>query len=204
MFEDRLDIVKQIGAKPTNLFHKFDNRFLIQNGGKKDFCLDNNQYDSDIDYNSFMWSTGVKNYILHKNNKLIFKSLINSVNNQEISLKKVKDDLKTFYKYIEYINNIDISQKTIIDYYINLFKKYKHENYEKSNLEILNDFLVILLFFKNDFVYENNYLDDFNLTKDNSINKFLNFLHIQENNLKPNFELLIRHLSKIYFNIQHI
>ncbi len=184
-----------IHLKPT------DNKsnFVMLNGGYGDFCLQTMKDESDLDdYYSKSWSSNTKNFVVLDNDKV--KIFNWSKNKPEIiPQKQVLDNFDKFYNYI--LSKSYKSERDVVPFIIDIFRQFRNITREKTNpVEALNLLFVLLTSLEEDHKKFNT--KKWNVNNVNIPNQFDFFteqIKKGTDNIKPEFDLIIRHSAGVLF-----
>src|ERR1035437_5277706 len=200
---------KELGLLPINLYHNTvdNNKFILQNGGTSDFCIDLTHSNDEEFYSSLAWSSNTKNFIsIQAENINIFNW--EKPKSEKVSLKIVEENFTKFYNYL--ISNSLRSDLDIVPFVLNIYRKLRNLINEKNNgSDSLN--LLFLLFA----AYEDQKaLNEIDLEKwgvkqlDFEINGFERYVDEFSSGLfglvRPRVELILRHASGALFQEAHL
>mgnify|MGYP003602095669 CR=1 FL=1 len=176
-----------------------DNSFVMLNGGYGDFCLQTIPNQNSLEqFFSKSWSSNTKNFVVLDENKV---KIYNWARNkyEEIDKIQVVNNFDKFYSYL--LSKTFRSEKDVVPFIIDIFRQFRNITMEETNpVEALNLLFILLT------SLEENY-SDFNNEKWNvketyipdGFDFFADKINTGINNIKPEFELIIRHSSGVLF-----
>ena len=196
---------QQFGLYPMLMQPKaYDNKFLMLNGGDKDFCLltDNIDYGRDVFF-SESWSTNTKNFLVINNDKVYVYNWTNGETNN-YPLNKIEENPNRFYSYLS-----SQSYKTLDDavpYIINVFRQLRNYTKKKEPEEALNLLFKLLISidkeenFKNINVSKWEILD---VEVPDNFDYYVEQIRRGVKSISPNRDLILRHVSGALFQEAH-
>ena len=197
---------KQFGLYPMLMYPKNNkNKFLMLNGGSKDFCLqiDIDNFEREVFF-SESWSTNTKNYVVfNKDNVHLFNWLKNG--SEDIPIKKVEDNPEKFYTYLS-----GHSYKTpddVVPYIISVFRELRNYSGKEEPEEALNLLFRLLISIDENDDYTKldpslwGIKDGISLPK--NFDDYVQQLRKGVNSIVPKRELILRHISGALFQEAH-
>jgi hypothetical protein len=135
---------QQFGLYPMLMQPKISkNKFLMLNGGNKDFCLQTDYSGNENDtFSSESWSTNTKYFLVIKNNIIyLYNWLYNKP--EKYTLKYIEENLNKFYSYLS-----SKSYKTpddAVPYIIGIFRQLRNMTREREPDKALNLLFKLLI-----------------------------------------------------------
>jgi predicted RNA methylase len=196
---------QQSGLYPILMNPKFsENKFIMLNGGNKDFCLQTiSPVNDNASYFADSWSTNTKNFVaLDQNNVRVYNWYDNKT--EKYSLEQIKGNIDRFYTYLS-----SRSYKTPSDavpFIIGIFRELRNLTGEKDPEEALNLLFRLLINIDDEDYIK---IDSGEWEIDNSVVTPSNFDYYVErirqavNSIRPNRDLILRHVSGALFQEAH-
>jgi adenine-specific DNA-methyltransferase len=191
---------QNFGLLPIHLKPKSkESSFVMLNGGTGDFCLQTIKDKSDKDdYFSKSWSSNTKNFVvLNKDNVELYNWLKEKP--EVIPQRQVAENFNKFYSYL--LSNSYKSDNDVVPFIISIFRQFRNLTLEKTNpVEALNLLFVLLTSLED----ENKKFDakKWNINTPNipnGFNYYTDTIRSGINNIKPEFDLIIRHSAGVLF-----
>ena len=192
---------------PINFYNKNSTSFILQNGGKDDYCLDLS-YKKGKDYFSEAWSSNTKSFVAVSKDDI---RIYNWLESEPEIIKKtlVKDNLEKFHKYLASMDG-DTS-KEIIPYILKTYGQLRNLLDDKKNgLESLNLLFLLLASYEEKDI-NNVDASTWGIRENEIINSaefekyYIDFSKgmTLKNLVKPNAQLILRHVSGTLFQEAH-
>jgi len=171
-----------------------DNKYLMLNGGSKDFCLQmNNNNNQDI-YFSDSWSSNTKNFVTITEEIIFIYNWYNNKKTEQYLLKNVGTG---FYNYLS--SKSYKTQNDVVPFIINVFRRLRNMTGKKDPVEALN-LLFKLLISINEESFDTNLwgIKDAPISSAN-FESFVDQIRKGVNDIKPNLDLILRHTAGALF-----
>ena len=194
---------QQFGIYPILMNPKNnDCKFLMLNGGHKDFCLQTGFFEDRRDrFFSESWSTNTKNFVaINKDYIHVYNWLNNKTT--KIPQKQVEDNPQNFYSQIS-----SQSYKTPSDavpHLISIFRELRNLTKEKDPEKALNLLFRLLISIEED--YKNINLAQWEIADivvPSNFDYYVKRIREGVNAIAPNRDLLLRHVSGALFQEAH-
>ena len=197
---------QHLGHLPI-LFNPKENleRFLMLNGGQGDFCLQTFTENDDTDLlNQYSWSTNTKNYLVVVNHYIkIINWYDNNTEKIEVSKIQTAGNFEYLYRYLK--SKSFKTQSDVIPVIIDIFRQLRGLTLEKQTpIEAINLLFTLLISLEED--YTNIDIAKWNINEINIPNQFehyTNQLQKGVKSIKPNLDLILRHISGSLFQEAH-
>src|ERR1035437_2142384 len=178
---------KELGLLPINLYHNTvdNNKFILQNGGTSDFCIDLTHSNDEEFYSSLAWSSNTKNFI-----------------------SIVEENFTKFYNYL--ISNSLRSDLDIVPFVLNIYRKLRNLINEKNNgSDSLNLLFLLFAAYEDQKALNEIDLENWGVKQlDFEINGFERYVDEFSSGLfglvRPRVELILRHASGALFQEAHL
>jgi hypothetical protein len=181
------------------------NKFLMLNGGNKDFCLHTDYiYNGRDEKNIFFsesWSTNTKYFLVINNDNVCVYNWINS-KTDNYALKKIEENPTIFYEHL-----FSKSYKTSNDavpYIISIFRELRNLTGKKEPVEALNLLFRLLISIEDDYTKINSSkwgIAD-NIVPSN-FDYYVERVKQGVNSISPDRDLILRHVSGVLFQEAH-
>lgn len=193
---------QKYGLLPMHLNHQIENgKYLMLNGGSKDFCIQINRQEDAETYYSDSWSTNTKTFIsIDDDVARIYNWYDAKIEHFELIKIAEKPDL--FYDHLS-----SQSFKTSIDavpFIIDVFRQLRNLVGEKDPEEALNLLFKLLISIEEDYLKINpdlwNIVD---VQVPSNFDYYIELLRQGVNSVKPNLDLILRHTAGVLFQEAH-
>lgn len=191
---------QQLGLLPIHLNPlNEDGGHMMLNGGNGDFCLKTTGLETDnFDFYSKSWSSSTKNFLTVENENIHIHNWLNE-KTETVSQKIVADNFNKFYNYL--LSKNYKSSKDLVPFVIDIFRQFRNLTFEKSNpVQALNLLFGLLTSLEDDI----NNLDTEkwgleNIDIPDGFDYYIEQIQGGFSNIKPDFDLIIRHSAGILF-----
>jgi hypothetical protein len=196
---------QQFGLYPMLLAPKYyHDKFLMLNGGSKDFCLQiNSSENNSIAFFSDSWSTNTKNFVAFNKDYVHVYNWLNSkpVKHQK---KQVEENPDQFYAYLS--SNSYKTPKDAVPYIIGIFRELRNLTGNKDPSEALN--LLFRLLICIDVSEDYSTIDSSlwgidNIKIPSKFDYYVDLIRQGVNSISPNRDLILRHVSGALFQEAH-
>ena len=177
-------------------------KFLMLNGGNKDFCLQLGSFDNEKDvFFSEAWSTNTKNFLTIDND---FVYVYNWLNNKTdgYSLKDIEKKTDKFYGYLS-----AQSYKTpndAVPYIIGIFRELRNLTKEKDPEKALNLLFRLLISIEDDYTkIDSSQWEIADSMVPSNFDYYVERIKQGVNSISPNRDLILRHVSGALFQEAH-
>lgn len=190
------------GLLPMHFNHKIeDGKYLMLNGGNKDFCIQVKGHDDATTYYSDSWSTNTKAFIsIDDDNARIYNWYDATIENLRLSKITEKPDL--FYDYLS-----SLSFKTSVDavpFIIDVFRQLRNLVGKKEPEEALNLLFKLLISIEEDYLKINSDLwSIIDVHVPSNFGYYIEMIRKGVNSIKPNLDLILRHIAGSLFQEAH-
>jgi type I restriction-modification system DNA methylase subunit len=187
---------------PINPKNK-ENKYLLLNGGNKDFCLQTTSAVSDnASYFADSWSTNTKNFVVLADDDIrIYNWYDNKT--EKYSLKQIEENVSKFYTYLS--SKAYKTPSDAVPFIIGVFRELRNLTGKKEPEEALNLLFRLLISIDEDYLK----IDSTKWEIDNSVITPSNFDYYVErirqavNSIRPKRDLILRHVSGALFQEAH-
>lgn len=191
---------QQLGLLPIHLNPLNENEgHMMLNGGNGDFCLKTTDLEADnFDFYSKSWSSSTKNFLTLQNENVHIHNWLND-KTETVSQKIVAENFNKFYNYL--LSKSYKSSKDLVPFIIDIFRQFRNLTFEKSNpVQALNLLFGLLTSLEDDV----NNIDTAkwgleNIDIPNGFGYYIEQMQNGFSNVKPEFDLIIRHSAGILF-----
>jgi len=191
---------QQLGLLPIHLNPLKENQgHMMLNGGNGDFCLKTGDFEiENLDYFSKSWSSNTKNFLTLDNDHVYIYNWLNQ-KIEPVPQKIVAENFDKFYSYL--LSKSYKSSKDLVPFIIDIFRQFRNLTFEKSNpVQALNLLFGLLTSLEDDF----NNLDAEkwgleNIDVPDGFGYCVEQIHNGFSDVKPEFDLIIRHSAGILF-----
>ncbi|QTD38033.1 N-6 DNA methylase [Polaribacter batillariae] len=191
---------QQLGLLPIHLNPLNENGgHMMLNGGNGDFCLKTTDLDNNnFDFYSKSWSSSTKNFLTVQNENIHIHNWLND-KTETVSQKIVAENFNKFYNYL--LSKSYKSSKDLVPFIIDIFRQFRNLTFEKSNpVQALNLLFGLLTSLEDDV----NNLDTEkwglqNIDIPDGFGYYIEQIQNGFSNVKPEFDLIIRHSAGILF-----
>jgi type I restriction-modification system DNA methylase subunit len=175
-------------------------KFLMLNGGNKDFCLQTDSLENENSFFSDSWSTNTKNFIAFDNDYAHIYRWYNT-KTEKYLIKQIEENTDRFYEYLS--SKSFKTPSDIVPFIINIFRglrNYTHNNAPEESLNLLFRLLISM---------EDNM--DTDLSKwgiadvkvPSNFDYYVQAIKSGINSMSPNLDLILRHVSGALFLEAH-
>jgi hypothetical protein len=181
------------------------NKFLMLNGGNKDFCLQTDYIDNEKDerdiFFSESWSTNTKNFLVINNDNVY---VYNWTNNKTDSypLKRIEENPNNFYGHL-----FSQSYKTSNDavpYIIGIFRELRNLTGKKEPVEALNLLFRLLISIEDDYTKINSSKWEIaDSIVPSNFDYYVERIKQGVNSISPDRDLILRHVAGMLFQEAH-
>jgi type I restriction-modification system DNA methylase subunit len=191
---------QQLGLLPIHLNPLKENEgHMMLNGGNGDFCLKTGDFEiENLDYFSKSWSSNTKNFLTLDNDHVYIYNWLNQ-KVESVPQKIVAENFDKFYSYL--LSKSYKSSKDLVPFIIDIFRQFRNLTFEKSNpVQALNLLFGLLTSLEDDL----NNLDTEkwgleNIDIPDGFGSCVEQIHNGFSDVKPEFDLIIRHSAGILF-----
>lgn len=193
------------GLMPMHLAPRNEgDRYIMLDGGYYEFCLDLDAQSKMVsDYNSFAWSSDVKNYI-----RVLGEDVtVYNWRSQRIDTMKLQIVEQKFNQFLKIINSTSInSSDDVTPFLLGLFARLRNLTQEtKQPVEAMNLLFKLLIsieeeHFDNDVYRRWNIVDT---VSPNGFDKLVELIREGAMRITPNLDLILRHGSGKLFEVAH-
>ena len=181
------------------------NKFLMLNGGNKDFCLQTDSFEDNRNvFFSDSWSTNTKNFLAIDNDYVYVYNWLNNSKVAKYSLKQVEENTDKFYTYLS-----SQSYKTPSDavpHIISIFRELRNLTGEKEPEKALNLLFRLLISIEIEEDYTKIDLSQWAIA-DNVLpsifDRYVERIRQGVNSISPSRDLILRHVSGALFQEAH-
>ncbi|MDR0724572.1 MAG: hypothetical protein LBF59_01000, partial [Prevotellaceae bacterium] len=142
---------QQSGLYPIPMNPKFsENKFIMLNGGNKDFCLQTiSPVDDNASYFSDSWSTNTKNFVALDNNHVrIYNWYDNRI--EKYPLEQIEENVSKFYTYLS--SKAYKTPNDAVPFIIGVFRELRNLTGKKEPEEALNLLFRLLISIDEDYL----------------------------------------------------
>jgi type I restriction-modification system DNA methylase subunit len=195
---------QQSGLYPILMNPKIsENKFIMLNGGNKDFCLQTiSPANDNVPYFADSWSTNTKNFVvLDRNNVRVYNWYDNKT--EEYPLKQIEENVNKFFAYL-----FSRSYKTPSDavpFIIGIFRELRNFTREKDPEESLNLLFRLLISIDEDYskIDSTKWEIDDSVIVPSNFDYYVGRIRQAVNSIRPNRDLILRHVSGALFQEAH-
>jgi len=181
------------------------NKFLMLNGGNKDFCLQTDYINNNIDerkiFFSESWSTNTKYFLVINNDNVCVYNWINN-KTDNYALKRIEESPNNFYEYL-----FSKSYKTpndVVPYIISIFRELRNLTGKKEPVEALNLLFKLLISIEDDYTKINSSKWEIaDSVVPSNFDYYVDRVKQGVNSISPDRDLLLRHVSGVLFQEAH-
>jgi len=197
---------QQFGLYPMLMKPKISkNKFLMLNGGNKDFCLQTDYLDNKKDERSTFfseaWSTNTKHFLVINNDNVCVYNWINNKKDNYVR-EKIEENPNNFYEYL-----FSKSYKTpndAVPYIISIFRELRNLTGKKEPVEALNLLFRLLISIEDDYTKINSSKWEIaDSIVPSNFEYYVERIKQGVNLISPDRDLLLRHVSGILFQEAH-
>lgn len=191
---------KKYGVLPLHLNDVSEERYLMLNGGNIDFCLQIFEENNIKLFKQYAWSSNTKNYLVVEKDII---RVVNWLEDKADTLKKetVLNNMDKFHEYL--LRKSYKTENDVIPFVLHVFRKLRSTTNEKhSPVEALN--LLFQLLMKLDEDANPNVFYNFEKVRlHDSFEHHLDILKEGVRSIKPNLDIILRHVSGALFEEAH-
>lgn len=181
------------------------NKFLMLNGGNKDFCLQTDYINNNIDekniFFSESWSTNTKYFLVINHDNVCVYNWINN-KKDDYTLKRIEESPNNFYEYL--FSKSYKSQNDVVPYIISIFRELRNLTGKKEPVEALNLLFKLLISIEDDYTKINSSKWEIaDSVVPSNFDYYVERVKQGVNSISPDRDLLLRHVSGILFQEAH-
>ncbi|MDR1895994.1 MAG: N-6 DNA methylase, partial [Prevotellaceae bacterium] len=179
-----------------------ESKFLMLNGGNKDFCLQTDLLVNDkISFFSDSWSANTKNFVaLDKDYAHIYNWYDDKMESHQ--LKRIEENPDRFYDYLSLKSYKTPSD--VVSFIIDVFRRLRNLTRKRNPDEALNLLFKLLISIEEDYSKIDSLkweIADVKVPSD--FDRYVNLVRQGVNSIPPNRDLILRHVSGALFQEAH-
>jgi type I restriction-modification system DNA methylase subunit len=194
---------QQFGLYPMLMQPKISkNKFLMLNGGNKDFCLQT--VYSDNEKNNFFaesWSTNTKFFLVINNDTIYIHNWLDK-KSEKYDLKTISENSSKLYSYLS-----SKSYKTpddAVPYIISIFRRLRNLIRKKQPEEALNLLFKLLISINDDYKrIDTSKWEISDVKIPPGFDYYVEQIRLGVNSISPNRDLILRHVAGVLFQEAH-
>lgn len=191
---------KQYGVLPLHINNIKEDRYLMLNGGNGDFCLQTFEDGSESLFKEYAWSSNTKNYLIIGDDKV---KVVNWLDDKVDTLSRntVYKNIETFHRYL--LTKSYSTPNDVIPFVLHVFRSLRNETNEKQSPVEALSLLFQLLINLGENATSNMFYDFEKVKTPSSFEYYLNVLKDGVKSIKPNLDIILRHVSGALFEEAH-
>ena len=194
---------QQFGLYPMLMNpNKSKHKFLLLNGGNKDFCLQTNSfYDTRNLFFSESWSTNTKNFLAIDNEYIHVYNWLNDKKIDKQPLKKVEENIDKFYSYLS-LQSYKTSDDAV-PYIISIFRQLRNMTGEKDPEKALNLLFKLLISIEDYSKIDSSEWNISDVQVPSGFEYYVEQIRKGVKSIVPDRDLILRHVSGALFQEAH-
>jgi hypothetical protein len=174
-------------------------KFLMLNGGNKDFCLQTDSLENKNSFFSDSWSANTKNFIAFDNEYAHIYNWYNT-KTEKYLIKQIEENTDRFYDYLS--SKSFKTQSDIVPFIIDIFRKLRNFT-GKAPEEALNLLFRLLVSMEDGIDTDLSKWGIADVKVPSNFDYYVQTIKGGINSMSPNLDLILRHVSGALFQEAH-